>query len=409
MIETPDTDATQVRSQLRILVFAYACEPGRGSEPEAGWLWVRMLARLGDVVVVTRSNNRTAIETMLPLIPERATLRFTYVDLPAWARFWKRGHRGVRLYYMLWQIAALRAARQTHKEETFDFAWHVTLSNAWLGSVGGLLGIPFIYGPIGGGVPPPWRLISALGLRGSLYEVTRACARASGRYLNPLARLAWRDATVILVQNPETQQWFPRRHRDKCRLFQHVVLEKVPECVPSAAHAPTALYAGRLLAWKGCFLALQALSHAPRWNLVLCGTGSDETRLRRQAVGLGVEGRVSFLGWRPREEVQGLMATADVFIAPSLREDASFAVLEALASGLPVLCLDRGGPQFLVGDAGEVVAAGGSADSIAREIGDRLSTGVLPTPETARKRAADFIIENRLKDLTALLRLTTSS
>ena len=43
---------------MRILVLAYACEPGTGSEPGTGWMWSRMLARFGDTTVVTRSNNR---------------------------------------------------------------------------------------------------------------------------------------------------------------------------------------------------------------------------------------------------------------------------------------------------------------------------------------------------------------
>src|SRR4249919_338260 len=123
---------------MRILALAYACEPGKGSEPGTGWMWSRLLARLGDTTVITRRNNRSAIEPALTHTPEASHLTFEYIDLPQWARFWKRGQRGVRLYYQLWQLAALRRAQQLHRSEPFDLVWHVTISNYWLGSVGGL-------------------------------------------------------------------------------------------------------------------------------------------------------------------------------------------------------------------------------------------------------------------------------
>jgi len=50
---------------VRFLVFAYACEPQEGSEPGAGWAWARLLARFGETWVVTRSNNRSSIETSI--------------------------------------------------------------------------------------------------------------------------------------------------------------------------------------------------------------------------------------------------------------------------------------------------------------------------------------------------------
>jgi hypothetical protein len=157
-----------VSSEPRIVVLAYACEPEKGSEPGAGWAWVRILARIGPVWVVTRSNNAPAIEARLPELPERERLTFVYADLPPWTRFWKRGHRGVRLYYLLWQIAAVREARRLRREQKLDLVWHLTLANAWLGSLAPLVGGPFAYGPVGGGVGTAWKLLPSIGGRGVL-------------------------------------------------------------------------------------------------------------------------------------------------------------------------------------------------------------------------------------------------
>ena len=67
---SPDPETVSDRP-LRILAFAYACSPDEGSEPGAGWTWARLLARFGDVWVLTRENNREGIERGLELFPER--------------------------------------------------------------------------------------------------------------------------------------------------------------------------------------------------------------------------------------------------------------------------------------------------------------------------------------------------
>jgi hypothetical protein len=70
-----------------------------------------MLAALDDTFVITRANNAEAIERSMSEVGDRDRLAFVYVDLPNWARFWKRGQRGTRAYYLLWQIAAVVTAR----------------------------------------------------------------------------------------------------------------------------------------------------------------------------------------------------------------------------------------------------------------------------------------------------------
>ena len=57
------------RAPLRILAFAYACEPGQGSEPEAGWAWSRMLAGLGETWVITRRDYQAASEVLAEALP----------------------------------------------------------------------------------------------------------------------------------------------------------------------------------------------------------------------------------------------------------------------------------------------------------------------------------------------------
>jgi glycosyltransferase involved in cell wall biosynthesis len=335
---------------MRILVLAYACEPRTGSEPGTGWMWSRMLARFGDTTVVTRTNNRPAITSTLAETLEAEHLTFEYVDLPEWASFWKRGQRGVRLYYVLWQLAALRKARQLHRMYPFDLVWHVTMSNYWLGSVAGLIGPPFVLGPMGGGVRACLDT-GIVGLQGLLYELARAGARAVGEVANPLVYSAWKHAALILVNNPETKARVPDRFRNKVEVFPHVVLEPTAPPPPRQNDSPpVALFAGRLLPWKGVSLAIRAIARLPNWKLVVCGHGPDEIRLRRLCHELGVVERVEFRSWTPRDELHTLMREdASVFLFPSVHDDAPWVVAEAQAQGLPVVCIQRGGPPLLTG------------------------------------------------------------
>jgi glycosyltransferase involved in cell wall biosynthesis len=392
-------------STSRILAFDYACEPGEGSEPGAGWAWARILARLGDTWVVTRANNRPAIERALAATPERDRLHFVFVDLPPWACFWKKGQRGIRVYYLLWQIAALRTARRLHREVGFTLGWHLTFANAWFGSLAPLVGPPFVYGPVGGGVGmPPARLVRMLGGRALRFELARAAAKGLGRYVNPVARLAWARARLVLVQNRETADWLPRRHRAKIAVFPNPVLDTALERDRAEGGPPTALFAGRLMAWKGAALALVSIAYTRDWRLLVCGAGRDERQIAEVADRLGLEGRVRFLGTQPRDEVLHLLRSeADVLLFPSLREEAGWIVVEALASGIPVVCLDRGGPPVLGGDAALAAPVADDPEAVASSLA-RLLEGALPSEEQVRARARYFSTagtEARLRELLA--------
>ena len=393
---------------MRILAFAYACEPARGSEPGAGWAWTRMLAQLGETWVITRRDYQASIEEAVLSVPERQNLKFVYVELPETFRSWQRDLRGLRIYYVLWQFAALKEARRLQRSMRFDLVWHLTWANAWFGSTAALAGRPFVYGPVGGCVAPVWRLVPHFGWRGGAYEIARAAVRGTARYLNPLARLSWSRADLILAQNVETRDWFPRLHRRKTSLFPNAVIrsELMGVANPQVRTGPpTVLYAGRLEPFKGVFLCLRALVLLPGWRLVVCGSGTDERRLRRLAHRLGVADRVDWLGWLSQEDVLHQMAEADVFMFASVHEEAPAVIAEARAVGLPVVCLARGGPPLLAGPADTCVAVSGGADAVAA----RLANAVLLSAEQRGRGEVDhgsaesLLLDRRAEALRELL------
>jgi glycosyltransferase involved in cell wall biosynthesis len=358
-----------------------------------------MLAALDDTCVITRANNAEAIAQGLREAGDPDPLTFVYVDLPKWARFWKRGQRGTRAYYLLWQVAALVTARRLRRERDFVVVWHLTLANLWMGSLAPLAGGRFVLGPVGGGVSPPLSLLPTLGTRGIAYESVRAVARTVARYLNPLARLSWRRAELVLAQNPESRDWIPSRYRHKTVVFQHALVPRTSTRRPRDGGRPTLLFAGRLLPWKGGFLALRALKLLPEWQLIICGTGPDETRLRRLAKRWGLMHRTEFRGWVPRSELaRAMREEADVFLFPSLHDDSPLVVAEATAAGLPVVCLDRGGPPLLGGHPVAIRSPRETAEALASAVVDarRLGPGKVADRSEQLTRLREMLVHHGL-------------
>jgi glycosyltransferase involved in cell wall biosynthesis/predicted metal-dependent phosphoesterase TrpH len=107
------------------------------------------------------------------------------------------------------------------------------------------------------------------------------------------------------------------------------------------------LYSGRITREKGSELLadafLQARRHDPRLHLVLAGGGPEQGRLRER---LGPH--ATFLGWLEGLELARVYASADVFLFASATDTFGQVLLEAQASGLPVVAVARGGPCSLV-------------------------------------------------------------
>jgi glycosyltransferase involved in cell wall biosynthesis/predicted metal-dependent phosphoesterase TrpH len=110
------------------------------------------------------------------------------------------------------------------------------------------------------------------------------------------------------------------------------------------------LYAGRLTREKGVDLLAEAFldahSRDPRLHLVLAGGGPEEQRLRER-VG---EEHTTFLGWLQGEALAQAYASADVFLFPSATDTFGQVILEAQASGVPVVAVAAGGPLSLIED-----------------------------------------------------------
>src|SRR5690606_29607155 len=126
-------------------------EPDRGSEPALGWGTAQIISQYHDIWVLTTSDRRPAIEKYYKTHPAQPNIHYVYLDIPYWMRFWRKGERGRRIHYHLWQIWAYFVGRKLEQTVHFDLIHHITYASYWTPSFLSLLPVPFIWGPVGGG------------------------------------------------------------------------------------------------------------------------------------------------------------------------------------------------------------------------------------------------------------------
>lgn len=396
----------------RILLSAYACEPGRGSEPGVGWTWATELVATGHhVTVITRSANRPAIEQLLP--SSTSDLTFLYYDLPRWIQRCRRYPAGKALYYILWQFFASRYVRRLFPAPPFDVVHHVTYVSARFPSFMGSLGIPFCFGPVSGGETVPALLRSELSPRERRRELLREISNHLVP-LDPLMRRTFRQAEKILVTR-DTLPLVPRRWQHKAEVQLAVGLSDQERAgrrqkLRRSGNQINLLYVGRLLEWKGVDIALRSVGilkqSYPEVTLTLIGDGPERSQLAALSTRLGLERNLHWLGWLPQRALADHYRAADILLYPSLRDSGGMVVLEALAHGLPVICTDLGGPGIIVNSTcGRAIAASSTRDELCGNLAGALLE-ICRTPNLLESlsygaivRARDFRFRNLVESL----------
>lgn len=106
---------------------------------------------------------------------------------------------------------------------------------------------------------------------------------------------------------------------------------------------------GRLVNFKGTDLIIKALAETTlSVKLDIIGDGPELQRCQQLVNTLGLTQRVSFIPWRSHAELLDSLSDYRAFVLPSLADSNGIVVQEAMAVGLPTICLDWGGPQLLI-------------------------------------------------------------
>jgi glycosyltransferase involved in cell wall biosynthesis len=276
------------------------------------------------------------------------------------------------------QIQAKRMARELIAQGLVDVIHQpAPVSPKEISFIHGL-GVPVVIGPLNGNMefPPAFRARE------------NKLALAFTRMARPLSHLLnWlvpgkRKAAVLLVSNERTRQALPRGCRGRViEMVENGVELDIwqPKTEYSQGEEPVRfIYLGRLVDWKAVDLLIKAFARVAAQIdsavLEIVGDGATRSQLEQLAASLNIQSRVEFVGWKPQSEASKRLRDSDVFALPSLYECGGAVVIEAMASGLPVIATNWGGPAdyvdascgILVDPKSEEAFIAGLADAMMR-------------------------------------------
>lgn len=343
---------------MNVLVSAFSCGPGWGSEPGIGWNTVEQISRRHRVWVLVEAGWEARMKGSFDATLHPG-IHFVWIRIPGLDKLVDGGlldsGPGWLLYYTLWQIAALKKARVLHREIGFDLAHHVTFGKYSVPSHLHQLGIPFIFGPVGGAEwAPTAAFYGDFGLKARLGERFRLAHIALARF-DPWLRKCARSSTLSIATTEESAAELRRIGAPRVMVLPAISLPDDETGMlgaftrAQARQVPTLVFIGRLLAWKGVHLALRALARCRTpLNFRIIGEGPAKARLVALVATLGLAECVEFAGNLSRPDVLRGLCEADGLLFPSLHDSGGYAVIESMAAGLPVICLDLGGPGMFV-------------------------------------------------------------
>jgi len=176
----------------------------------------------------------------------------------------------------------------------------------------------------------------------------------------PFLRIIWKNASAVIANSNGL------RHL-AVTFDPRFEIPVIPNGVDLESHktmehdwsSPRLLSVGRIVHQKGLDLAMHALGGLKEldWEWRIAGDGPQMQALQSLAEELGIEDRVFFLGWQSREQIIKSYKQSNVFLFPSRHEGMPNALLEAMASGLPVIATCIAGNEELVveGETGYLV------------------------------------------------------
>ena len=335
-------------TRLKVLLIAPNCD---GTDVGEGWWayqWARALGKEVDVTLLAfQRSGRTPVAEQLPYVEVNTCAE------PYWLTGCERLNAMLKPAYPLfyrWTRSWIR--RSLREGRHFDLGHQLTPLALRYPSPFVGLGLPYIFGPLGGSLDTPPGFRAECG-SAAWFTRLRQLDRLRLRW-DTLLRRSYSEAALVFGVAP-----YVRPIMDSIPLKRFEVMSEcgIDALAPASLRARSEpgclklLHVGRGVRTKGLRDVIRALALLPDFpgvTLDCAGQGEEMVLCQREAEKLGVGGRVRFHGQIPRCEVESLYAAADLFVFPSFREPSGSVVFEALRWGLPVIATDRGGPGHVV-------------------------------------------------------------
>jgi glycosyltransferase involved in cell wall biosynthesis len=341
------------------------------------WQWASSLSRLHQVWVISGENDPEGVSDEMVRHPN-PNLSFTWVAPPRIVRrFRSKNNRLLhRLRYLIWLRQVLPVAKRLHKEVGFDLVHHVSFGTIHAASPLWRLGLPTVWGPLGGGQKAPRGFESCLG-GGKWSERVRNALVSCVPFRWSIRKAAQRSA-LVLAANRDTRELLSSigaRHVEDF-LDTGILAERLPSeyVVRPSRNTVRILWVGTLEA-KKCFpLAISAVEAIRDcdFELLVAGDGPLRRKMEEEVHRCELDQRTRFLGRVSYDEVFELYRRCDIFLFTSIRDTFGAQVMEAMSQGLPVVTLNHQGVGTFLPDDAAIKVPVVNADQTGHELGEAL-------------------------------------
>jgi len=329
---------------------AYHYDRAYSMESRLTWQRARYAAREYDVTVLCARPPIDATDLAHAASGESdAGVSIELLPLNRWERLLMATPGLYYLGYRHWHRRAFQYARLLHAERPFSLVHHVSFcgyrepSDCWK------LGVPFVWGPVGGTQPFPKAFLAELGFVDRVREAVRNLVNGIQLRVDRRVRRAAQQSACVLAANHAVANDLAGALGVQPLVQLETGVDAVPQAVPRSADGLQPLrilWSGRLQPWKGLPLLLKALAALPsdvRYQLRILGQGPCEPRWRLLAQKLGIVANIEWAGWPDYSGQLPHYRWTDVFAFTSLRDTSGTGLLEALAAGAPIIGLNHQG------------------------------------------------------------------
>lgn len=386
----------QKEYKKNVLISAFNCSPYAGSEQYLGWSSAVATANYGyRTYVLTIDKTEQEIEKWFEEHDDtrlKDDLSFVYVSIPN--TLWKiKGRIGMLVRYRYFQKQCVILGKELEKKIEFYYCHHVS----WASFVQKIelykLNAPLIIGPVGGGEKTPQSVEKGFEKKDRLKECVRNLVAKMATHSNWFNSCC-KKATVIFVTTEETKKLIPCKYSEKVVVNQAISIsadEISLKVSDRKNHEPLkVLMAGRSLYWKGFDFAIKAvgelIGEGKNIELHYYGSGPELDKLQKLANLIG-GGQIVFHGNVKREELQKAYGEMHVCLNTSFHDSGCLVVLEAMAHGLPIICINAGGPGVLTDTTNAFKVDASSSEEIVNDL--KNSVYRIYIDEETRKKMAE--------------------
>ena len=345
---------------MKILINAYACSPGMGSEPGMAWNWVSNLAKFCELHIITEGEFREKIESVVPTLEQGGNMHFYYNPVSEEIRkmCWNQGDWRFYKYYREWQWKTYLMAKDICLKEQIDILHQLNMIGfrepGYLWKLSKENGVPFVWGPIGGLKQFPLAYLQGADLKMKLFNRLKNFLNIWQLKHEKRVDEALKTAKLLVSSIPDSYRALKRYKgmesiiipETGCFLSDDVSMDRFDD---QEFHV---MWVGKFDFRKQLPLALKAIAIANNPNVVLdiYGGGSDVqiASAKKLVDSIGINEKVVWHGNQPNDVVNNAMRNAQLFFFTSISEDTSTVVLEAVSNHLPVLCFDACGMAAVI-------------------------------------------------------------